>query len=56
MKKTDYQIDGNKYTIAIKDSSLFQLGKDEVLLREDSDITFGQPWYKNGFSEHSMEE
>jgi hypothetical protein len=54
MKKTDYQIDGKKYTISIKDSPLFEFGKDEVLSREDSDITFGQPWYKNGFSEQDF--
>jgi hypothetical protein len=54
MKKTNYQIDGKKYAISIKDSPLFQLGKDEVLSREDSDITFGQPWYKNGFSEQDF--
>lgn len=54
MKKTDYQIDGKKYSISIVDSPLFELGKDEVLSREDSDITFGQPWYKNGFSEQDF--
>jgi hypothetical protein len=51
MENTDYQIDGKKYTILIKDSPLFQHGKNEVLSREGSDITYGQPWYKNGFSE-----
>jgi Phytanoyl-CoA dioxygenase (PhyH) len=54
MKKIDYQIDENKYTISIEDSSLFELGNDEVLSRKDSDITFGQPWYYNGFSEQNF--
>jgi hypothetical protein len=51
MENTDYQIDGKKHTILIKDSPLFQHRKNEVLSREGSDITYGQPWYKNGFSE-----
>lgn len=54
MNNTDYQIDGNKYTISIEDSPLFQLGKDEVLSREDSDITYGQSWYSKGFSEEDF--
>jgi hypothetical protein len=54
MNNTDYQIDGKKYTISIEDSPLFQFGKDEVLSREDSDITYGQPWYSKGFSEEDF--
>lgn len=54
MNNTDYQIDGNKYTISIEDSPLFQLGKNEVLSKEGSDITYGQPWYNKGFSEENF--
>ncbi len=54
MKSTEYQIDGNKYTISIEDSPQLQHGKNEVLSREDSDITYGQPWYKKGFSEQDF--
>jgi hypothetical protein len=54
MENTDYQIDGKKYTISIEDSPLFQHGKNEVLSREGSDITYGQPWYKKGFSEQDF--
>lgn len=54
MNNTDYQIDGNKYTISIEDSPLFRLGKDEVLSKEGSDITYGQSWYSKGFSEEDF--
>lgn len=54
MKKTDYQIDGTKYTISINGSPLFEVGKDEVLSKQDTDITFDQPWYEIGFSEQNF--
>ena len=54
MEKTDYQIDGNEYTISIEHSPVFQFGKDEILSKEDSDITYGQPWYHEGFSEQDF--
>ena len=54
MNNTDYQIDGTKYTISIEESPLFQTGKNEVLSREGSDITYGQPWYERGFSEQDF--
>ncbi|MFT4733143.1 MAG: hypothetical protein ACI9DJ_000106 [Algoriphagus sp.] len=54
MENTEYHIDGKKHTISIEGSPLLQLGKNEVLSREDSDVTHGQPWYQKGFVEQDF--
>lgn len=51
MKDIEYQINGNNYTVSIEGSPVLQFGKDEVLSKADSDITFGQSWYDEGFTE-----
>ncbi|WP_341225263.1 phytanoyl-CoA dioxygenase family protein [uncultured Arcticibacterium sp.] len=50
-KDIEYQINGNNYTVSIEGSPILQFGEDEVLSKVDSDITFGQPWYDEGFTE-----
>jgi hypothetical protein len=54
MESTNYQIDGKEYTISLKGSPELKYGKDEILSKEDSDITYGQEWYKNGFTEQDF--
>jgi hypothetical protein len=54
MESTNYQIDGKEYTTSLKGSPELKYGEDEILSKEDSDITYGQKWYKNGFTEQNF--
>jgi hypothetical protein len=51
MRNTEYDIDGEKHIVSIEGSPIFKMGKDEILSRIDTDITYGQPWYDKGYTE-----
>lgn len=44
-----YQIDGKQYTFAIDGNPPFQTGTDVVLSSAQTDITYGQSWYDEGY-------
>lgn len=46
-----FVIDNFTRTFSIKDSPTFQYGRDEILSSEATDITFGQLWYDEGYTE-----
>ncbi|PMB40135.1 hypothetical protein CEN47_03875 [Fischerella thermalis CCMEE 5319] len=50
-KKTIFKIDGVEKAISIENTPEFKFGADQILSTEDTDISFGQPWYKDGYSE-----
>lgn len=57
MNHIAYNIDGQKLTIPVSNSQSFQYGKTETLSQKETDITFGQPWYSEGFTiENFIEE
>lgn len=49
-----FTIDGVEKTFSIKGSPEFQLGQDEILSSEQTDVTFNQPWYDEGYTEHDL--
>ena len=50
MNKLKYLIDNKEVYTSIQGSPKFNFGKDEILSTEDTDITFHQPWYDEGYS------
>lgn len=51
MYKTTFLIDGVKRIFSIENSPQFKYGDDEILSNAKNDITYGQPWYDNGYTE-----
>lgn len=51
MENITYQINGKEHSVSIKESPVFQYGKDEVLSSKETDITYNQDWYDEGFTE-----
>lgn len=45
----EYVINNKKYNFSDDGSSDFSFGKEEVLSRRDTDITYEQSWYGNGY-------
>lgn len=48
---TVFKIDGVEKSFSIENAPDFNFGKNEVLSNGKTDISFGQPWYNEGFSE-----
>ncbi|WP_194778576.1 phytanoyl-CoA dioxygenase family protein [Pararhodonellum marinum] len=51
---TPFKIDGTERIFSIENAPEFKYGNDEVLSREATDMTFHQPWYKEGFTEKTF--
>lgn len=51
MSTTDFLINGDKRSFSIENAPDFNYGKNEVLSKKETDVTFEQPWYKEGFVE-----
>ncbi len=51
MNNTTFYIDGDERSFSIENSPEFKFGDNEILSTKDTDITFGQPWYEEGFAE-----
>lgn len=49
--KTIFTIDNAEKTFSIQDSPKFKNGKNEVLSSVNTDITYNQPWYRDGYTE-----
>jgi hypothetical protein len=47
---TDFVIDGVRKSYSIAGSPEFKLGQDVLLSTAETDITFGQPWYPDGYA------
>ena len=56
MMQLAYSIDGNLFEIAIPADTKFTLGKKEVLSTKETDLTYGQSWYDQGFSVFTLFE
>ncbi|NBV31928.1 MAG: phytanoyl-CoA dioxygenase [Bacteroidetes bacterium] len=52
--ETIYTINQEEMKFSTKGSPEFRYGNDERLSREDTDITYHQPWYDKGFTEHDF--
>lgn len=46
----EYKIDGNVVGFEITDGQTYKLGDSKVLSNEQSDITYNQSWYPNGYT------
>jgi hypothetical protein len=46
----DIVLDGKPFSVNVEGSPEFSVGKAERLSRPDSDITFGQDWYQQGYA------
>lgn len=49
-KEIEYLINEKSYRFSIDGSSDFVFGKDEILSQKDTDITYFQPWYEDGYT------
>jgi len=49
--KTIFKIDGIEKEFSIDNTPEFKYGDDQVLSNQNTDISYGQPWYENGYSE-----
>jgi hypothetical protein len=47
--KLTYKIDKSSHTIEIPDNQIFKSGESKVLSSRETDVTFGQPWYNDGY-------
>lgn len=47
--KLTYKIDKSTHTIEIPDNQIFKSGETKVLSSKETDVTFGQPWYNDGY-------
>ena len=54
MNNADFFIDGKRFSFSIEGTPEFKSGKNEVLSQYETDITYQQPWYKNGYSEEDF--
>ncbi len=54
MQKLEFLIEGTKYAVSIDGSPEFKVGKNEFLSKENTDITFHQPWYPVGYTEQDF--
>lgn len=50
-KNTIFKIDGVEKLFSIKNTPEFKFGDDQILSNQKTDVSFGQPWYGNGYSE-----
>jgi hypothetical protein len=49
--KAKFKIDGIEKEVSIDSTQVFKCGKDEILSDIDTDISYEQPWYNEGFTE-----
>ena len=49
--KTIFKIDEIEKAFSIDNAPEFKFGNDQVLSDQNTDVSFGQPWYENGYSE-----
>ena len=54
MKAHTYNIDGIPYVIELDDSQEYVTGSSAILSNEDSDITYSQDWYNQGYTVQSF--
>jgi hypothetical protein len=52
--KTIFRIDGVEKVFSIENAPEFKFGKDQILSSENTDVSFGQPWYEDGYSEFNF--
>lgn len=50
-KNTIFKIDGVEKLFSIENTPEFKFGDDQILSNQKTDVSFGQPWYGNGYSE-----
>lgn len=50
-KNTIFKIDGVEKLFSIENTPEFKFGDDQILSNQKTDVSFGQPWYRNGYSE-----
>lgn len=48
---TIFKIDGVEKLFSIENTPEFKFGDDQILSNQKTDVSFGQPWYGNGYSE-----
>lgn len=48
--QVSFIIDNKNYDFTVPDSEHFSKGVDEILSNSDTDITFHQPWYEEGYT------
>ncbi|MBS1943524.1 MAG: phytanoyl-CoA dioxygenase family protein [Bacteroidetes bacterium] len=54
MQSARYQIDDHQIEVSLDGSPEFQTGAAEVLATEQSDITYGLPWYDKGYHAYNF--
>ena len=52
--KIIFSIDNTERFFSAKDSPEFKYGKSEVISSEKTDITYDQPWYRDGYTENNF--
>lgn len=50
-KNTIFSINGEQKVFSIDHTQEFKFGNDQILSKKGKDISFGQPWYEDGYSE-----
>jgi hypothetical protein len=50
-QNTSFKIDGIEKVFSTEKSPEFKFGSDQILSNKDTDVSFGQPWYEEGYSE-----
>jgi hypothetical protein len=50
-QKTIFKINGIENVISIENTPEFKFGPNQILSNESSDISVGQPWYEDGYTE-----
>jgi hypothetical protein len=53
-KKTIFKIDGVEKLFSIENTPEFKFGADQILSNQNTDVSFGQQWYENGYSEQDF--
>lgn len=51
MNNVEFYIDENKHTFSVDNTSEFRFGSNEVLSGKETDISYNQPWYDEGYTE-----
>jgi len=51
---TFFKIDGEERSFSIENAPEFQTGKNEILSNKETDISFGQHWYEEGYTEKAF--